>query len=78
MSSCAKVLHGNTVKKSCHFYQIVLSKVKDSGPKNAKNLTLCLLIQARIAQLVAYQLGTGEVLGSNTGKSKNFSMKINN
>ena len=31
---------------------------------------------ARIAQLVAYRLGTGEVPGSNTGKGKNFSLKI--
>ena len=30
------------------------------------------LKEARIAQLVAYQLGTGEVLGSNPGKGKNF------
>ena len=35
-------------------------------------------IQARIAQLVAYQLGTGEVPGSNTGKGENFSVKIRN
>ena len=27
---------------------------------------------ARIAQLVAYHLGTGEVQGSNPGKGKNF------
>ena len=33
-------------------------------------------IQARIAQLVAYQPGTSEVLGSNPGKGENFSMKI--
>ena len=33
-------------------------------------------IKARIAQLVAYQLGTGEVPGSKPGKGKNFSMKI--
>ena len=32
---------------------------------------------ARIAQLVANWLGTGEVPGSNPGKGKNFSMKIN-
>ena len=31
----------------------------------------------QIAQLVAYRLGTGEVLGSNPGKGENFSMKIN-
>ena len=35
-------------------------------------------IQARIAQLVTYRLGTGEVPGSNPGKSKNFSVKISN
>ena len=30
------------------------------------------IIQARIARLVAYQLGTGEVPGSNPGKGKNL------
>ena len=35
-------------------------------------------IQARIAQLVAYRLGTGEVTGSNPGKGENFSLKISN
>ena len=35
-------------------------------------------IQARIAQLVAYQLGTGEVPGSNPGKVENFQVKISN
>ena len=30
-----------------------------------------------IVQLVAYPLGTGEVLGSNPGKGENFSMKMN-
>ena len=35
-------------------------------------------IQARITQLVAYRLGTGEVPGSNPGKGKNFSVKISN
>ena len=33
-------------------------------------------IQARIVQLVAYQLGTGEVPGSNPGKGENVSVKI--
>ena len=32
----------------------------------------CPLIQARIAQLVAYRLGTGEVPGSNPGKGQFF------
>ena len=35
-------------------------------------------MQARIAQLLANQLGTGEVPGSNPGKGENFSMKISN
>ena len=35
-------------------------------------------IQARIAQLEAYWLGTKEVLGSNPGKGENFSVKISN
>ena len=35
-------------------------------------------IQARIAQLVAYRLGIGEVPGSNPGKGENFSVKISN
>ena len=33
-------------------------------------------IQAWIAQLVAYRLGTGEVPGSKPGKGENFSVKI--
>ena len=33
-------------------------------------------IQARIAHLVAYWLGTGKVPGSNPGKGENFSVKI--
>ena len=36
------------------------------------------LIQARIAQLVAYRLGTGEVPGSNPCKGENISVKISN
>ena len=36
------------------------------------------LIQARIAQLVAYWLVTGEVPGSNPGDGENFSVKISN
>ena len=35
-------------------------------------------IQARIAQLVAYRLGTVEVPGSNPSKGENFSVKISN
>ena len=35
-------------------------------------------IQARKAQLVAYWLGTREVLVSNPGKGENFSVKISN
>ena len=39
-------------------------------------VNLCLTIQARIAQLVAYWLGIGEFLGFNPGKGENFSVKI--
>ena len=35
-------------------------------------------IQARIAQMVAYWLGTRDVPGSNPGKGENFSMRISN
>ena len=35
-------------------------------------------IQARIAQLVAYRLGTREIPGSNPGKAKNITVKISN
>ena len=35
-------------------------------------------IQARMAQLVAYRLGSGEVPGSNPDKGENFSVKISN
>ena len=43
-----------------------------------KSFRFLVLIQARIAQLVAYRLGTGEVPGSNPGKGKNFVVKISN
>ena len=41
-------------------------------------VTLKHAIQARIAQLVVYRLGTGEVPGSNPGKGENFAVKISN
>ena len=36
------------------------------------------VIQGRIAQLVAYPLGTGEVPGLNPGRGEKFSVKIIN
>ena len=42
------------------------------------NILVSIFSQARIAQLVAYWLGTGEVTGSNPGKGENFSVKISN
>ena len=36
------------------------------------------IIQARIAQLAAYRLSTGEVPGSNPDKDENFPVKISN
>ena len=44
----------------------------------SKWLNYKILIQARIAQLVAYRLGTSEVPGSNPGKGENLSVKISN
>ena len=52
-----------------------------SQPRNKiKNLSanLKLRIQARIAQLAAYRLGTRELPGSNPGKVVYFSVKISN
>ena len=45
---------------------------------NCKIFTFLLMIQARIAQLVAYRLGTRKVPGSNPGKGEKFSMKKSN
>ena len=42
------------------------------------SIDLFWFIQARIAQLVALRLDTGEVPGSNPGKGQNFSVKRNN
>ena len=47
--------------------------VKGKGINHNKQI-----FQARIAQLVAYRLGTWEVPGSNTRKGENFSMKTIN
>ena len=59
----------------CRICQNVLSCVFSRVRSKIK---FFLLIQARIAQLVAFRLGTGEVPGSNPGKGKNLSMKISN
>ena len=68
-----------------HFSQAKLFKGQRVSNRLAENIfwkfigqTNCILIQARIAQLVAYRLGTGEVPGSNPGKGENFSVKISN
>ena len=42
------------------------------------DIKVIISIQARIIQLVANQLSTEEVPGSNPSKSENFSMNINN
>ena len=60
MCTCKKVLVLNSAIKAEQF--IVCNKLGN-------------LIQARIAKLVAYQLGTREVLDLNPGKGKNFSVK---
>ena len=45
---------------------------------NMERVKLARKIQARIAKLVANQLRTEKIPGSNPGKGENFSMKINN
>ena len=68
-------LKENTMKK-----HISTSKLDVQYPSAGQNIehSTSIFIQARIAQLVAYRLGTGELPGSNPGKSKNFSGKISN
>ena len=80
--------HGIGVKKAFSFFSIIrctyVYKIYYYFSWTHSPNMICLLlyvstnIQARIAQLVAYRLGTGEVLGSNPGKGENFSMKISN
>ena len=46
----------------------LFNKVINKGPYQKMKID----IQARIAQLVAYRLGKGEVQGSNPGKGENY------
>ena len=61
-----------------HSVETTTPKAKDEKLKlfcvlhNIFKTKLFLPIQARIAQLVAYRLGTGEFLGSNPGKARVF------
>ena len=55
----------------CHYEDPLFSPLTVNGQTNK-------VIQARIAQLVAYRLGTGEVPGSHPDKGENFSVKISN
>ena len=48
----------------------------EQNESKAKRVPRVEVFQARIAQLVAFQLGTGKVPGSNPGKGVNFAMKI--
>ena len=57
------------------FIYALLARSKNDRYFNCYNAQA---IQARIAQLVAYRLGTGEVPGSNPGKGENSSVKISN
>ena len=71
-----------------HWTQVLIQKTRKRYPQvkfmmqpvfSAEcKLYFWIYIQPRIAQLVAYWLGTGEVPGSNPGKGKNFSVKISN
>ena len=67
----------NDVSQIFKWWKVILSP---NGPvfecQLNIELNLILIIQARIAQLVAYRLGTEDVPGSNPGKGENFSMKI--
>ena len=70
--------------ESGHFQFIYYFFVESSSPLiwkmyfNCEILNFTLEIQARIAQLVAYRLGSGEVPVSNPGKGENFSVKKSN
>ena len=58
---------------------VVVSIVYSQMRRSKETFVICFChIQARIAQLEAYRLGTGEVPGSNPGKGENFSVKISN
>ena len=67
-------------KNSYHLNAIPLhtlgASVKTMMKKTLRKTQSTLKIQSRIAQLVEYRLGTGEVPGSNPGKGENFSMSI--
>ena len=65
-------------RKSIFLTFLVLSCLIFRSLLYLTNSKLFIAIQARIAQLVAYRLGTGEVPGSNPGKGENFSVKISN
>ena len=57
---------------------IMKGQTKHSNFSFFNNILSLKAIQARIAQLVAYWLGTGKVPGSNPGKGENFSLKLSN
>ena len=66
------------VKTHLQFLYQINENSSIRGPKSIKlpKVNKRWIIQAWIAQLVAYQLGTTEVVGSNPGKGKDFSKKI--
>ena len=61
-----------------HIYKLVLRKFSLSKSSFPSSKLFNVFIQATIAQLVAYQHGTGEVPGSNPSNGENFSVKISN
>ena len=52
--------------------------IRDLSGIGIPNVQIKPLIQARIIQIVAYRLGTGEISSLNPGKGENFSVKISN
>ena len=76
-SSVQKRAQKREKSTSGDYYSCVISSFC-KNEKITRAVQKCGSIQARIAHLVAYRLGTGEILGSNPGKGDNFSVKISN
>ena len=74
-------MSGRTFLKIKIFKKIWSNLIQGEEENNLENYSVRLgwvRIQARIAQLSAYRLGTREFPGSNPCKGENFSVKISN
>ena len=76
MFSCSKDHKQERRKRRNFFNKLLLLAISKNASWCHLETTLNFCIQAWIAQLVAYWLGTPEVRGSNPNKGDNFSMKI--